>query len=83
MSKEDEIKNIGENGKKKENEPLVKCPDCGDLLQKCLIQQNYAMVICPNEKCEYPFNQHEIADNLVYVDDNDILEVARLRLSKK
>lgn len=83
MRKEDQIKNIDDGMKKKDNEPLVKCPDCSELLQKCLIQLNYAMVICPNEKCGYPFNQHEIVDNLVYVDDNDILEVARLRLSKK
>lgn len=84
MSEEDEIKNnTDDNMKKKDNEFIVKCPDCGELLQKCLIQQNYAMVICPNEKCGYPFNQQENIENLVYVDDSDVLEAARLRLSKK
>lgn len=57
------------------------CPDCQSKLQKCLIQQNYAMVICPNVQCGYPFNHNEVIDNLVYVDDNEIIEGAKKRLS--
>lgn len=58
------------------------CPDCGENLKKCLIQQNYAMVICPNNKCEYPFNQNEVLSNVVYVDESEVLAVAKKRLSK-
>lgn len=59
------------------------CPNCGGSLQKCLIQQNYAMVICIREDCGYPFNQNEVFDQLVYVDDQEILSVARKRLSQE
>lgn len=58
------------------------CPQCGEFLQKCLIQQNYAMVICPSLQCAFPFNQNKPLDNLVYVDESEVLEVARQRLSK-
>ncbi|AQZ12742.1 YNL162W-A [Zygosaccharomyces parabailii] len=59
------------------------CPDCGGPLQKCLIQQNYAIVICIKEDCGYPFNKKEVFDQLVYVDDQEILSVARKRLSQE
>lgn len=62
---------------------MTHCPDCGTALEKCLIQQNYAIIICPNEECGYPFNQEENINNLVYVDDSDVLEAARQRLTKK
>lgn len=58
------------------------CPDCGDFLTKCLIQQNYAMVLCPNLRCGYPFNQNETSENVVYVEESEVLEVAKQRLSK-
>lgn len=58
------------------------CPDCGENLKKCLIQQNYAMVICPNNQCGYPFNQNEALSNVVYVDESEVLAVAKKRLSK-
>lgn len=58
------------------------CPECGDFLQKCLIQQNYAMVICPNLRCGFPFNRTEALENIVYVDESEVLEVARHRLTK-
>lgn len=58
------------------------CPDCGENLKKCLIQQNYAMVICPNNQCGYPFNQNEVLSNVVYVDESEVLAVAKKRLSK-
>lgn len=61
---------------------ITNCPDCGGPLQKCLIQQNYAIVICVEEHCTYPFNQREVMDNLVYVYDPDIISVARQRLSQ-
>ncbi|CAL9738521.1 hypothetical protein MOSE0_N13278 [Monosporozyma servazzii] len=80
MSKE------GTDSKKKvEQDPhdVTRCPECDHNLQKCLIQQNYAMIICPNEKCGYPFNQHENIEHMVYVDDNDVLEAARQRLANK
>ncbi|CAI4920826.1 CGH_3_HP_G0025570.mRNA.1.CDS.1 [Saccharomyces cerevisiae] len=31
----------------------VFCPDCNERLQKCLIQQNYAIIICPSLVCGY------------------------------
>ncbi|CCC71092.1 hypothetical protein NCAS_0G02050 [Naumovozyma castellii] len=65
----------------KKSPPL--CPDCGSVLQKCLIQQNYAMVICPDEKCGYPFNQRRVQENLVYVDDSEVIPVAKQRLSDR
>ncbi|CCD25640.1 uncharacterized protein NDAI_0F03220 [Naumovozyma dairenensis CBS 421] len=58
------------------------CPECGTALQKCLIQQNYAFVMCPNDKCAYPFNQRENIQNLVYVDDGEVIDTATQRLSK-
>lgn len=58
------------------------CPDCGDFLSKCMIQQNYALVICPNLGCGYPFNQNEVSDNVVYIEESEVLEVAKQRLSK-
>lgn len=58
----------------------IECPDCHSKLQKCLIQQNYAMVVCPNVDCGYPFTHNEVIDNLVYVDDNEIIEGAKERL---
>ncbi|QLQ82632.1 hypothetical protein HG537_0H03950 [Torulaspora globosa] len=58
------------------------CPQCGEFLQKCLIQQNYAMIICPSLQCAFPFNQNKAVDNIVYVDENEVLEVARQRLTK-
>ncbi|CAI4035951.1 hypothetical protein SMKI_14G1610 [Saccharomyces mikatae IFO 1815] len=61
----------------------VYCPDCNEKLQKCLIQQNYAIIICPSLTCGYPFNQRDILDNLTYVDDNDVLKVAKKRLSTR
>ncbi|CAL9733040.1 hypothetical protein MOUN0_O12046 [Monosporozyma unispora] len=67
----------------KDGNDMTKCPDCGHVLQKCLIQQNYAMILCPNEECGYPFNQHENIEHMVYVDDNDVLEAAGQRLAKK
>ncbi|CCK70810.1 uncharacterized protein KNAG_0F01420 [Huiozyma naganishii CBS 8797] len=62
-------------------EELTICPDCKTQLQKCLIQQNYAMVICPNEECAYPFNQGKNIDNMVYVKESEVLDVAKKRLS--
>ncbi|AHY76935.1 AQG_2a_G0045820.mRNA.1.CDS.1 [Saccharomyces cerevisiae] len=61
----------------------VFCPDCNERLQKCLIQQNYAIIICPSLVCGYPFNQREVLENLTYVDDNDVLKVAKKRLSSR
>lgn len=87
MGKEKEI--VSEKDKKPKEKiqqdpyDMTKCPDCSHNLQKCLIQQNYAMIICPNEECGYPFNQHENIEHMVYVDDNDVLEAARQRLANK
>lgn len=61
---------------------ITTCPECKSALQKCLIQQNYAMVICPSLTCGYPFNQAPVLDNLVYIDDKDVLDVAQRRLTK-
>ncbi|CCF56173.1 hypothetical protein KAFR_0A07390 [Kazachstania africana CBS 2517] len=57
------------------------CPNCGQILQKCLIQQNYAIVICPSERCSYPFDQNEVLDQLSYVDETEVLDAAQQRLS--
>ena len=59
----------------------LNCPECGSKLQKCLIQQNYAIVMCVNTQCSYPFNRTPVIDNLVYVRENDVLTVAKQRLS--
>lgn len=81
--REDESKkDTNHNNNGNSDGDMTKCPDCGTPLQKCLIQQNYAMVLCPNETCGYPFNQHDNIENMVYVDDNDILDAARQRLAK-
>lgn len=75
MKKVPPTKNIVEN--------ITDCPDCNSPLQKCLIQQNYAIVICTKEDCPYPFNQRDVTGNLVYVYDSDIISVAKQRLSRK
>ncbi|QLG74158.1 hypothetical protein HG535_0G00430 [Zygotorulaspora mrakii] len=59
------------------------CPDCTTNLKKCLIQQNYAVVICPNLDCGYPFNQTQAINNIVYVKEKEIIEVAKSRLADK
>lgn len=59
------------------------CPECKNMLHKCLIQQNYAMILCPNTECGYPFNQKENLENIIYVDGLEVLEVATKRLSKE
>ena len=56
------------------------CPECNSKLQKCLIQQNYAITICVNEKCQYPFRTNEVENNLSYISDKDILDAAKNRL---
>ncbi|AMD19398.1 HBR497Cp [Eremothecium sinecaudum] len=56
------------------------CPNCKETLQKCLIQQNYGIVICPNEECMYPFNEAEAIDQIVQVNDKEILQAAKMRL---
>ncbi|EDO16389.1 hypothetical protein Kpol_1051p39 [Vanderwaltozyma polyspora DSM 70294] len=67
------IGNLGKNPKS--------CPECNENLQKCLIQQNYSMVICPNPKCVYPFNQKENIEGMNFVEENEVLEFAKQRLS--
>ncbi|SCV05247.1 LANO_0H03290g1_1 [Lachancea nothofagi CBS 11611] len=59
------------------------CPQCGEELKKCLIQQNYSVVMCSNLNCSYPFNEREMLSNTVYTKDADILEAAKKRLRKE
>lgn len=59
----------------------MECPMCNTPLQKFLIQQNYSIVMCPKEDCEYPFNQEENFDNILYIDDKEIATVARHEFS--
>ncbi|CEP60991.1 uncharacterized protein LALA0_S02e04302g [Lachancea lanzarotensis] len=61
----------------------TKCPQCDGELQKCLIQQNYSLVLCTNLKCSYPFNEREVMDNIVYTKDSQILDAAKKRLRKE
>lgn len=80
------VKEVGSNIEATNNKDTIEqddthCPVCKSALQKFLIQQNYAIVICPKETCGYPFNQEHTLDNLVYIDENEILEVAQERLS--
>ncbi|CAH00510.1 uncharacterized protein KLLA0_D07876g [Kluyveromyces lactis] len=58
----------------------LKCPQCQSNLQRCLIQQNYAVTICTNETCQYPFNSNEIINDLSFISDRDILRAAKSRL---
>ena len=86
MTKKDNVVKVeGDDGKisTAEVEPadITHCPTCGAALQKFLIQQNYAIVMCPKEDCGYPFNQEKNIDNIAYVDEKDVLEVAQQRLS--
>ncbi|CCH60531.1 hypothetical protein TBLA_0D00210 [Henningerozyma blattae CBS 6284] len=62
-------------------EDPTKCPLCYSSLQKCLIQQNYAMIICPNVQCGYPFTTSENIDHILYVHEDEVLSVAESRLS--
>ena len=59
----------------------MECPNCKTPLQKFLIQQNYSIVMCPKEDCEYPFDQEENFDNILYIDDKEISTVARHEFS--
>lgn len=69
------------NDTNKEPEDYSHCPICKTALQKFLIQQNYSLVMCPKDECNYPFNQEHNIDNIAYVDEKEILEVAQQRLS--
>lgn len=62
------------------SQAVSNCPYCKENLRKCLIQQNYSIVTCSNEKCMYPFNETEIKHQIVHVSDKEILEVAKFRL---
>ncbi|SCU92477.1 LAFA_0F10858g1_1 [Lachancea sp. 'fantastica'] len=61
----------------------TRCPQCDSKLQKCLIQQNYSLVLCTNLNCGYPFNEREVMDNIVYTKDSQILDAAKRRLRKE
>ncbi|SCW04017.1 LAFE_0H04082g1_1 [Lachancea fermentati] len=58
------------------------CPQCGSDLKKCLIQQNYSLVMCPQTDCSYPFNDSEVTENIVYTEDKEILKAAKSRLKE-
>ncbi|SCU80039.1 LAMI_0B00584g1_1 [Lachancea mirantina] len=58
----------------------IRCPQCDSELKRCLILQNYSMVICPNIQCEFPFNEHKTLDGIVYTEDKEILSFAKQRL---
>ncbi|SCU87213.1 LADA_0E02674g1_1 [Lachancea dasiensis] len=60
-----------------------KCPQCGQDLRKCLIQQNYSLVMCTNLNCSYPFNERDALSNTVYTKDAEILEAAKKRLRQE
>ncbi|AGO13183.1 AaceriAFR032Wp [[Ashbya] aceris (nom. inval.)] len=62
------------------SQSVARCPQCNTELRKCLIQQNYSIVICPNEQCMYPFNEAEVIQHLVQTSDKEILEAAKVRL---
>ncbi|CCE63700.1 hypothetical protein TPHA_0F02180 [Tetrapisispora phaffii CBS 4417] len=66
-----------------DEQAILNCPQCDSFLQKCLIQQNYAMVLCPNRECLYPFNEVSSTDNLFYVEGSEMLNAATERLSTK
>ncbi|SMN19822.1 similar to Saccharomyces cerevisiae YNL162W-A Putative protein of unknown function [Maudiozyma saulgeensis] len=68
-----EVKNVPED--------YTHCPICKTPLQKFLIQQNYSLVMCPKEDCNYPFDQEQNIDNISYIDEKEMLEVAQQRLS--
>ncbi|SCU96726.1 LAME_0F17216g1_1 [Lachancea meyersii CBS 8951] len=61
----------------------TKCPQCDVELKKCLIQQNYSMVMCPNLACSYPFNERDALSSTVYTKDSEILDAAKKRLRQE
>lgn len=64
-------------------EVVTKCPQCHSELRKCIIQQNFSIVICINEKCAYPFNEERVIDQLVPTTDKEIIEAAKSRLKEE
>ncbi|AET40777.1 uncharacterized protein Ecym_6403 [Eremothecium cymbalariae DBVPG len=60
---------------------VTECPHCSGKLRKCLIQQNFSIVICPNEECMYPFSDTDIINHIVQTNDKEILEAAKARLT--
>ncbi|KAK9365399.1 hypothetical protein V1509DRAFT_642739 [Lipomyces kononenkoae] len=65
----------------KEANPEDQCPDCGQrTLRKCLIQEEFALILCVDKSCGYPFAQTNIMDYIVRVRTDEILEAARRRM---
>ncbi|KAK9494132.1 hypothetical protein V1508DRAFT_460729 [Lipomyces doorenjongii] len=57
------------------------CPDCGQLtLRKCLIHENFAIILCVDKACGYPFAEDDIRIHIVPVTSRQILEAARRRM---
>ncbi|KAK9451303.1 uncharacterized protein V1518DRAFT_408202 [Limtongia smithiae] len=58
------------------------CPECGKhTLRRCLIQEDFALLMCIDVSCVYPFgDQSMMRDNIVAVCQNEILEHARQRM---
>ncbi|KAK9236963.1 hypothetical protein V1525DRAFT_389015 [Lipomyces kononenkoae] len=57
------------------------CPDCGQrTLRKCLIHDEFALVLCVDKSCGYPFAQTNIREYIVRVPTSEILEAARRRM---
>ncbi|KAK9387470.1 hypothetical protein V1515DRAFT_586258 [Lipomyces mesembrius] len=57
------------------------CPDCGQLtLRKCLIHENFALVLCVDKACGYPFAEDDIREHIVRVTSRQTLEAARRRM---
>ncbi|KAK9361377.1 hypothetical protein V1504DRAFT_432957 [Lipomyces starkeyi] len=57
------------------------CPDCGQLtLRKCLIHENFALILCVDKTCGYPFAEDDIREHIVRVTSRQTLEAARRRM---
>lgn len=61
----------------------TKCPQCGSELEKCLIQQNYSIIMCANTECSFPFNEDQVSKSIAYTDDKEILKAAKDRLESE
>ncbi|KAK9466730.1 hypothetical protein V1512DRAFT_247942 [Lipomyces arxii] len=57
------------------------CPDCKQSsLRRCLIQKKFAIVICIDKKCAYPFGNDDILKNILYVKEEEVLHNCRQHL---
>ncbi|KAK9457337.1 hypothetical protein V1511DRAFT_514748 [Dipodascopsis uninucleata] len=57
------------------------CPECGKItLARCMVQEEYAIVMCTDKKCVYPFGEQSLDQYIIHVSREDLLKSAMERM---